>query len=156
MLEESSISAQLKPYFGWNEGWSYRKWRDRKRPWPEVTSPEPVPAPFFPTIVQNCAWPIWIPDETKGHVTPNGFPWKGARMRNRKLRNICPIGAFSPEITSSNVSRRDSHGSHVIGSALVVISRTSASYNRCLALSLIICPFPAILFSWGAPSIITL
>ena len=153
---ESSISAQLKPYFGWNKGWSYRKWRDRKRPRPEVTSPEP--APFFPTIVQHvplCMADIDTACDQRSR-DPEWVPWKGARMRNRKLRNICPIGAFSPEITSSNVTRRDSHGSHVIGSALGVISRTSASYNRFLAHSLVICPFPAILFSWGAPSIITL
>jgi hypothetical protein len=37
-------------------------------------------------------------------VTPKRFPWKGARMRNRKLRNIRPSGAFSPEVTSSNVT----------------------------------------------------
>jgi hypothetical protein len=89
---------------------------------------------------------------------PEGDPWKCARMRNRKLRNIRPSGAFSPKVTSSNVTRRASPGtgSHVIGSALGVLSRTSASmivYE--LTLSLVICPFPAILFSWGAPSIIT-
>jgi hypothetical protein len=40
-----------------------------------------------------------------------------------------------------------------------VLSRSSGSYNLIifydLTLSLVICPFPAILFSWGAPSIIT-
>ena len=45
------------------------------------------------------------------------------------------------------------------GSALGVLSRTSGSYNLIifyeLALSLVICPFPTVLFSWGAPSIIT-
>ena len=41
----------------------------------------------------------------------------GARIHNRKLRNI-----------RSNVTRRSSPGSHVIGSALGVFSRTSASY----------------------------
>ena len=45
------------------------------------------------------------------------------------------------------------------GSVLGVLSRTTGSYNLIifyeLALSLVICPFPAILFSWGAPSIIT-
>ena len=148
----SKRRGRLKKYVGGEQYISTAKviFRvERRVELPEVTSPAPVPAPFFPTIVQNCAW-------STCHVTPNGFPWKGARMRNRKLRNICPIVAFSPEITSSNVTRRDSHGSYVIGSALGVISRTSASYNRFLALSLVICPFPAILFSWGAPSIITL
>jgi hypothetical protein len=41
----------------------------------------------------------------------------GAHMPKRKLRNI-----------RSNVTRRASIGSHVIGSALGVFSRTSASY----------------------------
>ena len=45
------------------------------------------------------------------------------------------------------------------GSALGVLSRTSGPYNLIifyeLALSLVICPFPTVLFSWGAPSIIT-
>ena len=42
------------------------------------------------------------------HVTPNEVPLEGwvARMRNRKLRNIRPSGAFSPEVTSVNVTRR--------------------------------------------------
>ena len=74
-------------------------------------------------------------------------------MRNLKLRNILTSGTFSPEVTSSNVTHRASPGSHVIGSALGVLSRTwTASYYRLLALSLVICPFPAILL---APSIIT-
>ena len=61
----------------------------------------------------------------------------------------------------SNVTRRASPetGSHVTGSALGVLSRTSGSYNLIifyeLALSLVFCPFPAILFSWGALSMIT-
>ena len=46
-----------------------------------------------------------------------------------------------------------------IESAIGVLSRTSGSYNLIifyeLALSLVFCPFPALLFSWGAPSIIT-
>jgi hypothetical protein len=137
--------------------------------WPEVAwlpdvTPKGVP-------LEGCAHaqsevveypPFWglftESDVIKHHVTPQGIPWKCARMRNRKLRNIRPSGAFSPKVTSSNVTRRASPGtgSHVIGSALGVLSRTSASmivYE--LTLSLVICPFPAILFSWGAPSIIT-
>jgi len=27
-------------------------------------------------------------DMNDGHVTPKEFPWKGAHMRNRELRNI--------------------------------------------------------------------
>ena len=80
--------------------------------------------------------------EMTSSKSPEGVPWKGARMWNRKLRNI-----------RSNVTRSTSPGSYVIGSALGVFSRASASYYRFIALSLVICPFPAILFSWGAPSI---
>jgi hypothetical protein len=43
-------------------------------------------------------------DVNDGHVTPKEFPWKGARMRNRELRNNRPSGVFSPEVTSSNVT----------------------------------------------------
>jgi len=35
-------------------------------------------------------------------MLPKG--WKGVRMRNQKLRNIRPSGAFSLEVTSSNVT----------------------------------------------------
>ena len=80
---------------------------------------------------------------TSSNVTTKGFTWECADMRNRKLRN-----------KRSNISCRASPGSHVIGSALVVFSRTSASYYRFLALSLVICPFLRH-FYWGAPSIIT-
>ena len=44
----------------------------------------------------------WLPDVTEGHVTPKGFSLS-VRMRNRKLQNICPNGAFSPEMTSSPI-----------------------------------------------------
>ena len=73
-------------------------------------------------------------------------------MRNWNLRNVLPSGAFSPEVTSLNVTCRASPGNHVIGSDLGVLFRMSASYYRFLALSLVICPFPAILL---ASSIIT-
>jgi hypothetical protein len=49
---------------------------------------------------------------TGSDVTPKGFHWKGARMRNRKLRNIRPSSAFWPEMTSSNVTRRASPGKY--------------------------------------------
>jgi hypothetical protein len=59
-------------------------------------------------------------DVTEGYVTLKGLPWKDAR-------NIRLSGVFSPEMTSSNVTHRASPGtgSHVTGSALVVLSRTS-------------------------------
>jgi hypothetical protein len=44
-------------------------------------------------------------DVNDGHMTPKEFPCKGARMRSQKLRNIRPSGAFSPEVTSSNLTR---------------------------------------------------
>jgi len=44
----------------------------------------------------------WLPEVTEGHMTAKGFPL-GVRMRNRKLRNIRPSGAFSPEVTSSPI-----------------------------------------------------
>jgi len=97
------------------------RWCYRKRSWSEVTSQEETLTGndrvrmrnrfrrFLLTIVvQNV--PLRITDMATGcdvikrHVTHSGFPWKGMRMRNRKLRNIRPSGAFSPEITSSNVT----------------------------------------------------
>ena len=91
----SSIWARFKSYFGWIEGWIYRKWRhrnsrDRKwrhreRSWPEVTFPEvartgsdrvrmrnQIPR-FFLTIVvvQNVS--LRMTDMATGcDVTPNG------------------------------------------------------------------------------------
>jgi hypothetical protein len=66
---------------------------------------------------------------------------------------------FSRNTTVRTRTSSPGTGSHVTGSALVVLSRTSGSYNLIifykLALSLVICTFPAILCSWGAPSIIT-
>ena len=45
------------------------------------------------TVVQVA----WLPEVTEG------VPWDVVRMRNRKLHNIRPRGAFSPEMTSSAV-----------------------------------------------------
>jgi hypothetical protein len=90
-------------------------------------------------------------DVTEGCVTLKGLPWKGAR-------NICPSGVFSPEMTSSNVTHRASPGTgcHVTGSALVVLSRTSASYNLIIfyelaAFQWLSASFPPFYFH-GAPS----
>jgi len=108
----------------------------------------------------HCARPevAWLPDVTSVTWPRRGFPWNGGvRACNRKLRNIRPSGHFhrkwrhqtSPEGGSPGT------GSHVIGSALGVWSYLfSKSYNLIifyeLALSLVICPFSAILFSWEA------
>jgi hypothetical protein len=43
--------------------------------------------------------------DRKGHITQKG--WKGVRIRNRKLRNIRPSGAFWLEVTLWNVNRSD-------------------------------------------------
>ena len=45
-------------------------------------------------------------DVIKRQMTPKGFPLEGwdAHIRKRKLRNIRSSGAFSPEVTSSNVT----------------------------------------------------
>jgi hypothetical protein len=90
-------------------------------------------------------------DVTEGYVTLKGLPWKDAR-------NIRLSGVFSPEMTSSNVTHRASPGtgSHVTGSALVVLSRTSASYNiiifyELLAFQWLSASFPPFYFH-GAPS----
>jgi hypothetical protein len=86
---------------------------------------------------------------TKGHVTPMTVPLgemcacikRHPKGFHRKLRNIL-----------SDVTCRAPPGSQV--SALGVLSRTSASFYRFLAFSLVICRFPRH-FSCGAPSIIT-
>ena len=64
----SSISARFKSYL---RRWSYRKWRDRKRHWPD---PEMI------------TWPQRV------------FPL-GAHVHNRELRNIRPSTAYSPVVT---------------------------------------------------------
>jgi hypothetical protein len=85
-------------------------------------------ARLFLTIVVVQNVPLRMTDMATGcdrrSRDPEGIPWKG-------VRNIRPSRAFLPEMMSSNVTRRASpgSGSHVTGSALVVLSRTSASYN---------------------------
>jgi hypothetical protein len=37
----------------------------------------------------------------------------GVRLRNRKLHNILPSGAFSPEVTLWNVTRSDPEGGFI-------------------------------------------
>jgi hypothetical protein len=142
-----------------------RKSRDRKRPWPDCVRRRKSFVKVrsdFATSGCTCA-PKGTPKGSRdlgslrvtfhnvisGQKAPLGRILRNfrLRMRNLKLRNILTSGTFSPEVTSSNVTHRASPGSHVIGSALGVLSRTwTASYYRLLALSLVICPFPAILF----------
>jgi hypothetical protein len=108
---------------------------------------------FFLTIVvvQNIS--LRMTDMTTGsdvtecYVTLKGLSWKG-------VRNIRPSGVFSPEMTSSNVTHRASPGtgSHVTGSALIVLSRTSASYNLIIFYELAVfhwlsAPFPSFYFN---------
>jgi hypothetical protein len=67
---------------------------DRMRNW--------FPRFFLTIVVQNV--PLRMTggsmvtgcDVIKRHVTPKVLHWKGARMRNQKLHNIRPSGAFSP------------------------------------------------------------
>jgi len=119
----SSISARFKSYFGW----IYRKWRqscDRK--WSRAHA-QPVSALFsYYSSSTKCI----IAHDRHGYrkwpkfTWPRRVPWKG-------VRSFRPSGTFSPLMTSSNVTRNASRGtgSHVIGSAIGVISRTSGSYN---------------------------
>jgi len=75
---------------------------------------------------------------------------EGCTHGQPKVAQYPPWWGISPEVTSSNVTHRASPGtgSHVIGSALGVLSRTSAAIIvHELTLSLVICPFPTILFS---------
>jgi hypothetical protein len=107
----------------------YRKWRHRKRPDRKWSRAHAQPALFFITIVvvQNAS--LRMTDLGTGcDVTPKGLPWKGVRIRNRKLRNI------RPEVP--------------LGCSL---GRPRPIYHF-LPLSLVNCPFTAIR---GAPSIIT-
>ena len=48
---------------------------------------------FLTIVVQNVVQVAWLPNVTSPR---RGFLWKGACMRNRKLRNIYPSRAFSP------------------------------------------------------------
>ena len=57
---------------------------------PKVTSRKYVLRFFLLTIVVQATW---LPEVTKGLVTPSGVPL-GVRVRNRKLGNIRPSGAF--------------------------------------------------------------
>ena len=134
---DSSISARTKPHFGRSE-----------EELPEVTSPEVALTGtgshgsdrvrmrnrfprFFLTIVvvQNVS--LRMTDIATGSDvmwTRRGYPCKGVRIRNRKLRNIRPNGAFLPEMKSSNITWRASPGTGSHVSAFGVLSRTSASY----------------------------
>jgi len=102
-----SISALVGPF--------HRKWRHK-------TSRDPLGFPWKGGVracaTGSCAISTVLGsfDRKWRHKTsrdPLGFPWKdrrvplegwGARMRNRKLLNIRLSRAFSPEVTSSNVT----------------------------------------------------
>jgi hypothetical protein len=90
--------------------WSYRKsrdrkWRHRKRPWPD---PEVIACAIgtFDTttivVVSLCK----TDRATGSHVTLKGIPLC-VRTRNWKLCYIRPSGAFWPEVTLWNVTRSD-------------------------------------------------
>ena len=46
---------------------------------------------------------LWLPEVIEGHVTPKDVIWGCGRMRNQKLRKICPGGDF---FTGSDVIKR--------------------------------------------------
>ena len=155
IMQASSISARTKSYLRriqriwplrmleWK--WRHRKSRARKghnRKWRHnrkyvLCMPGSAFPRFFllTIVVQNVS--LRMTDRTTGSpVTPKEVPL-GVRMRNRKLRNIRPSGAFWLEVTLWNVTRSDRRSrdpvlltrSHVIGSALGVLSRAEASYK---------------------------
>jgi len=131
--------------------------RNRKsRKWSRAHA-QPVPALFSYYSSTQCSTVVqgpWLPEVIEGHVTPKGVPWKGVRMRNRKLHNINPSRAFSPEVTEGHLTQKGFPWNWKLG----VFSRTSASYSliiftgyllRCslgrprpitLSFSLVICP----------------
>ena len=136
----SSISAQLKPYLrrseeelpevaltgsdvshvtGINLTGRCPDWNRKSHKWSRAHSSSTKCS----TVVQIP----WLLEVTKGHVIPKGVPL-GVRMRNRKLRHICPSGAFH---------RKWRHQASPIGLPMVlevtwsevgVLSRTIASY----------------------------
>ena len=72
----SSISVQLKTYFGW----CYRKSRDRKRYYPEpevkeVCSAHAQPFPAFFSYYSSTKCSTVVPVQGLPEVTPSGFPW---------------------------------------------------------------------------------
>ena len=82
--------------------------------------------------------------------------WKGVRMRNQKLRKICPSGAFSPEVRVSRdffLSTEgwgDLYDVRVLYIAWLLKLATRVLYLAWLPeLALVIYPFPAILFSYN-------
>ena len=104
-------------------------------------------------------------DVIKRHVTPKGFTCKrGMRACATGSRGFSLLESL---LTGNDLIKRHPHSfpwkiwerAYAIESAHGVLSRTFGSYNLIifyeLALSLASCPFPALLFSWGAPSIIT-
>ena len=117
----------------------------------------------------HCALPTWLPDVTSSNVTLHrrGLPWKGGMHTYATgRRGFLPIresfdrkwhyetSCDSVELALENMGARMPDRK-----CPCVLSRTAGSYNLIifyeLALSLVICPFPPILFSWVAPSIIT-
>jgi hypothetical protein len=99
---------------------------------PEVCSAHARVSPalfsYFTSVVVQVPW------------LPKG--WKGVRMRNQKLRKICPSGALPgsegfPRFFLSTEGWCDIYDVHVIYLAWL------------LELALVIYPFPSILFSYN-------
>ena len=102
----------------------------------------------------QCIMTEMAPDVTRAR---RGFAWKGARMLNRKLRNIALGGPFHwkwrHETSPIGLLPGKYAGAHEWPEVPLgcYLGRPRPLYH-CLALSLVICPLPAILL---APSIIT-
>ena len=113
--------------------WSYRKSRDR-------IDAQPVPAHFsYNSSSTKCI----IAHDRHGYRKwrdrslhdPEGVSLEGCAHVQPKVPQYRPSGAFSPEMTSSNATRRASPGtgSHVTGSALGYIQLFQSVINYDLA-----------------------
>jgi hypothetical protein len=116
---------------------------------------QPVPALFS---YYNSSTQCIMTDMATGcDASRRGFAWKGARMLNRKLRNIALVGPFHwkwrHETSPIGLLPGKYAGAHELPEVPLGCSlgRPRPLYH-CLALSLVICPLSAILL---APSIIT-
>ena len=94
----SSIWGRTKPHLRW---WSYRKWRHRK--WRHGSMF--CACPDFPALFSSyySSTSNMATGSDQRSRDPCGVPL-GVRMRNRKLGNIRPSGAFWPEVTLWNVT----------------------------------------------------
>ena len=119
----SSISIRFKPYFRWRSEvmelpeftWPLRmtgsdmtgNGHDRNRkswPWSRAHV-QPFPAVFSYYGSKKCRTVVQVP-VLPDVILKGGSHGRGVSMRNRKLPNLRPSGAFWPKMTSSDVTRR--------------------------------------------------